>query len=369
VRAFGAAKTIRKKDVLQQFEVGHAFDAEEVASALAALPDRFGTDYKDAWLSIMFAVHHGSKGSEEGWRVLDEWSRRFKGYNASDNRKLWNEAKDDREKRTTIATLFHHAKENGWVRSRKPVKASMETATGKIEFNFPVQNVYKKPADHVRNIEHFLDRMQVRPWFNEFDSGYYLDGYERGDRLDDAALRDLRMQMHGLDCRVSVELLESAIKWVADQNARHPLREYLDKCEREWDGVSRLDTWLSDYVGAKDTKFARAAGRAFLIGAVRRTREPGCLARAMLVLEGPQNVGKSTVFKVLAGERQFSDSLPLGADAKEVRRHAANGSSSFPSYRARPSGKSRKSKPARRAHMTQPGPPTPAQRRRSHDSS
>lgn len=94
-----------------------------------------------------------------------------------------------------------------------------------------------------------------------------------------------------------------------------PVRDYLDGLR--WDGIKRLDTWLIRYCRAKDTPLNKAIGRKMLVAGVRRVREPGCKFDYIIVLEGKQGVGKSTLLKVLAGEENFSDNEILGLHKKE----------------------------------------------------
>jgi predicted P-loop ATPase len=54
-----------------------------------------------------------------------------------------------------------------------------------------------------------------------------------------------------------------------------------------------------------------------LIAAVRRVRSPGCKFDYIVVLEGSQGVGKSSLLKILAGEDNFSDNEVLGLDKRE----------------------------------------------------
>jgi predicted P-loop ATPase len=87
----------------------------------------------------------------------------------------------------------------------------------------------------------------------------------------------------------------------------------------KWDGVRRLDTWLTTYAGAKDDNYVRAVGALTLIAAVRRVRQPGCKFDEMLVLESEQGTNKSTALAVLAvHEEWFADDLPLGIEGKRV---------------------------------------------------
>ena len=81
-----------------------------------------------------------------------------------------------------------------------------------------------------------------------------------------------------------------ALKLECLEHSFDPIREYLDGLK--WDGVPRLDGWLTRYCGAADTPLNRAFGRKTLLAAVRRVREPGCKFDFMLVLEGPQGQGK-----------------------------------------------------------------------------
>ena len=76
-----------------------------------------------------------------------------------------------------------------------------------------------------------------------------------------------------------------------------PVRDYLDTLA--WDGKPRLDQWLIDYCKATDTPLNRAFGRKVLMAAARWVRSPGCKFDFILVLEGEQGIGKSTMLKIL----------------------------------------------------------------------
>ena len=106
----------------------------------------------------------------------------------------------------------------------------------------------------------------------------------------------------------------TAITKVADDRAYHPVREYLDGLP-QWDGVTRVDTLLADYLGAEDTPYVRAVTRKTLCAAVQRVRQPGCKFDTVLVMCGPQGIGKSTLVHKL-GKTWFSDSLNL-ADTRD----------------------------------------------------
>lgn len=102
---------------------------------------------------------------------------------------------------------------------------------------------------------------------------------------------------------------KDALLAVASERAYHPVKEYLDALP-EWDGVKRVDTLLADYLGAEDSAYTRAVIRKTLAAAVARIYQPGTKFDSVLILNGPQGIGKSTLFARLAGA-WFSDSLTL----------------------------------------------------------
>ncbi len=105
---------------------------------------------------------------------------------------------------------------------------------------------------------------------------------------------------------VSVEVAGQAVQTAARDHPFHPVRAYLDCLT--WDGVERLDRWLSTYLGVADTEYARAVGSRWIISAVARIFRPGAKADCCLILEGPQGIRKSTALRTLAGE-YFTDEL------------------------------------------------------------
>ena len=124
------------------------------------------------------------------------------------------------------------------------------------------------------------------------------------------------LQWQGMP-KVGADTTHQALDRRAQERAFHPVRDYLDGLK--WDGVSRLDRWLVDYLGAEPSSYVARIGRMFLIAMIARIYKPGCKADYMLVLEGEQGAGKSRACRVLAGE-WFSDDLP-DLHSKDARQH------------------------------------------------
>jgi predicted P-loop ATPase len=94
---------------------------------------------------------------------------------------------------------------------------------------------------------------------------------------------------------------------VAEKNSFDRLREYLDGLE--WDGTSRVATWMTDLLGVEAGRYSEIIGKRFLISAVARGMQPGVKVDTMPIIEGPQGLQKSTALRVLFGAEFFTDEL------------------------------------------------------------
>ncbi|MGI8746323.1 MAG: VapE domain-containing protein [Bryobacteraceae bacterium] len=134
--------------------------------------------------------------------------------------------------------------------------------------------------------------------------------------------------LHWKGTYVSSKLAREGVETVAREHSFHPVREYLDGLE--WDGVSRLDGWLENYLGAttadpSDARlhrdYVRAVGSRWLISAVARIYKPGCKADCCLILEGPQGLLKSTALKTITGQWFTDDIGELGSKDSIMQVH------------------------------------------------
>lgn len=112
--------------------------------------------------------------------------------------------------------------------------------------------------------------------------------------------------------------MHDAMRVVARANSFHPVQEYLHGLI--WDGETRLNGWLTKYLGAEMTPYTCGIGKMFLISMVARILTPGCQSDYMLILEGPQGKQKSSACRALAGE-WFSDALPPDVNHKDASLH------------------------------------------------
>ena len=111
--------------------------------------------------------------------------------------------------------------------------------------------------------------------------------------------------------RPSTNTVLEAVEVVADDHVFHPVRQYLEGLV--WDQKPRVSTWLHRYMGALDTPYARLVGRCWLVGAVARVMQPGCKMDNVLILEGVQGKGKSTVLGILAGDWFIDTPFEIGS--------------------------------------------------------
>lgn len=124
---------------------------------------------------------------------------------------------------------------------------------------------------------------------------------------DDTTAIQVWFQSHGFP-KATEKDVHDAIKFVCNVQKFDPVQEWLEGLQ--WDGKPRLDTWLTDYAGVADTPLNRTFARKTLVSMAARITRPGCKVDTMLVFEGGQGVGKSTIARTLAGEANFIDRLP-----------------------------------------------------------
>lgn len=134
------------------------------------------------------------------------------------------------------------------------------------------------------------------PW-RKLDEGEYWQ-----DR-DDSSLRNYLEQVYGISGQGKIN---DALMEVQGKNKFHPIRDYITSLS--WDGKKRIDTLLIEYLGAENNDYVRAVTRKMLIAAAARVFSPGIKFDNVLVLVGPQGIGKSYLIKLL-GKDWHSDSV------------------------------------------------------------
>lgn len=113
--------------------------------------------------------------------------------------------------------------------------------------------------------------------------------------------------------------IDGALSLHSNRFSFNEVQDYLRGLKGKWDGVPRLDTLFIDYLGTKDTAYNRAVTRKSFTAAVARAMTPGCKYDNMVILAGPQGIGKSTLLDRMS-RGWFNDSIRTfeGKEASEL---------------------------------------------------
>lgn len=143
----------------------------------------------------------------------------------------------------------------------------------------------------------------------EYSRNAIWHGVEKGQELRDKDIVFVQYYLaHNKQFEMGIDKITNAITELSERNHFHPVREYLDNLI--WDGEKRLDEWLSKTTGTDSNAYSRAVGSKYLMAAVARIYHPGIKFDNVLVFEGEENMGKSTIFRTLSNP-WFTDSIDL----------------------------------------------------------
>ena len=130
--------------------------------------------------------------------------------------------------------------------------------------------------------------------FNDFTKVKEFDGREFTDYNLHLIYNNIERDLH-LSNRAKVD---SALMEVFYNNKYNPIIDYLNNTE--WDGEKRLERLFINLLDADDTKLNRYMTKTWFVAAVKRIFEPGCKFDNMIVLQGGQGIGKSSICDLIS---------------------------------------------------------------------
>lgn len=168
-----------------------------------------------------------------------------------------------------------------------------------------------EPCALARRYQMVSDRLKNRLRWNELKAQVELDG-EQCDfdtlRLQLALLYNI--QLPDTDCL-------AICMHIAKQQTFSPVAEYLNHCAKLYPADSELLDSLGPTFLGTTSELHQVYLRKTLISAVARAFWPGCKVDTVCILAGGQGVGKSTFWKILAGEEWFDDTVGSTSDKDE----------------------------------------------------
>ena len=169
----------------------------------------------------------------------------------------------------------------------------------------------------VDNIVTFLNndsKFAGRLMYNAYTNEQECDGEEITDEVFNRIVNDVE---RGLGEFVPNKVRNALDELFADPTKQYnPLKDYLKGLA--WDGVKRIETACIDWLKADDTRLYRAMTLKWFFGGVKRAMEPGCKFDGVIILQGPQGIGKSLFCERLSAGFGVADNIDIDQSKEYV---------------------------------------------------
>ncbi len=154
-----------------------------------------------------------------------------------------------------------------------------------------------QPKQTIKNYMTFLNSYGLYMGKLKYNEYLQREEYDN-DEITDTFYHKMYAVLEEFFGQINRQNADSALLNVIMMHRYNPLIDKLK--ELKWDGVNRIDSLFIDLLDADDTPLNREMTRKWMIAAIKRTMMPGCKFDNMLVLQGEQGVGKSTICEKLA---------------------------------------------------------------------
>ena len=302
---------------------------ERLGDMLACLDPSDYAD-NDTWIQLAMSCHAATGG--EGREEFVEWSVSDGEYSGEEEtiRMRWDSFQAGG---ITAATLFKAVSEAG---GSELLRDEPEQAFGNAEFSDQDQAILAAPprfaapisgqdADDdglfdreksgrpkrtLENCMKAIEALGIEPSLNALSQEVSLGGDlskarkyfpELGKSITDLTLHGLRRAIiTDYMFEPSLQQVSEAISCLAVPHSFHPIKSYL--ADLEWDGEDRITDFFHRYAGGEKSAYAAGVAEMFFRASVARIKQPGIKFDSMVILEGAQGCGKSTLIKVLGGD-------------------------------------------------------------------
>ena len=183
-------------------------------------------------------------------------------------------------------------------------------------------------SDNPDNVEVLLGivdcEVRLNLWYEKLEirgGNDPLLAFRNWTYVDDSIVARLitRAKRSGTRFRPGKDFMWDTLITLGHRNPVDPVIDRMAELQSQWDGVPRLDGWLSKVCGLPIDPYYVAVGRNIIGGMVRRGRHAGCKHDAMAILFGREGSGKSTLAAILSLETDwFTDLVKLGDATKEL---------------------------------------------------
>src|SRR3990167_986536 len=189
----------------------------------------------------------------------------------------------------------------GQVRSvkKRKMKEKFKDIIEKINKDESLKNLFQ-----YNNFTKDIEFIKHSPWHTK---GLVIDS-------DIIELKYYLSSVLNIETTTSV-LHEIGVK-LSRMNQFNPLKQYLENLK--WDGINRLDKWLIEICGATSNAYTKTIGIKVLVAAVARVFNPGCKFDYMMILEGNQGIGKSTLLNILGGQWYLDTHISTSENKKDL---------------------------------------------------
>ena len=186
-----------------------------------------------------------------------------------------------------------------------------------VATDFPVCNPKTNVAttNALINVKHVFQSAQIEFSYDKFT--YTAFARRNGHKIkltEGSYLRFWSMvQMSGL--RTTPTMVANAIDAICQENAFDSAIDMISALPK-WDGTVRAETFFISQYGAADTPYTRGVTRLFFAALIRRALGKASKFDYLVIVKGPQDIGKSTGLKILIGDEYYQESLLISDDTK-----------------------------------------------------